>query len=60
MSQQSNAPIKNQNEIQIRLVDTSTVCAELQLRIDEINAVVRRLEEAKSVSQETMQLEVSI
>jgi hypothetical protein len=60
MNTQGAEPIEKGAKIRIRTVDPSTVSTELQLRLEEIRATVRRLEEAKTVSQETMQLEVSI
>jgi hypothetical protein len=60
MSFPSDEPVKNGNEIQIRPVEPAAASAELQVRLEEIDTAVRRLEEAKAVSQDTMQLEVSI
>jgi hypothetical protein len=51
---------KKERTIEIRPVDPATVSAELQLRLEELKATHNRLEAAKVVSQETMQLEVSI
>ncbi|MCI0640636.1 MAG: hypothetical protein L0Y72_07145 [Gemmataceae bacterium] len=42
-------------ELPLRQID-----AELRLRYDEIKKALSRLEEAKAVSQETLQLEVSV
>ena len=60
MSQQSNEPTKNELRIEIRPVALEAATAELQKRVAETQAAIRRLEEAKAVSQETMKLEVSV
>ncbi len=60
MSQESNEPTKNELRIEIRPVELETATVELQKRLAETQAAVRRLEEAKAVSQETMKLEVSV
>jgi hypothetical protein len=46
--------------IQIFPVELAAAIAELQQRLGEIQAAVRRLEESKVVSQETMQLQVDV
>jgi len=60
MNQKSNEPTKNELRIEIRHVELETATVELQKRLAEIQAAVRRLEKAKTVSQETMNLEVSV
>ena len=60
MSQESNEPTKDKLRIEIRPIALETANMELQKRLAETQAAVRRLEEAKVVSQETMNLEVSV
>src|SRR4051794_12973673 len=55
-----NEPTKNELRIEIRPVELATATVELQKRLAETQATVRRLEEAKIVSQETMKIEVSV
>jgi hypothetical protein len=60
MSCQGDQPMKNDPQIQIPTHEIERAVAELRQRLAEIQTAVRRLEEAKVVSQETMQKEVSI
>ena len=60
MNSQATDPVRKEAKLPIRQLDPATASAELQLRLEEVKTIVARLEEAKVVSQETMQREVSI
>ena len=60
MQHQIETTAGKERQIPIRIVEPAAVAAELQLRLEEVKASVERLEKAKDVSQETLQLEVSI
>jgi len=60
MSRQGDEPVKKELQIKIHPIELATTTAELQQRLAEIEAAGRRVEEAKVVSQVTMNPELSI
>lgn len=54
---QNQEQVESESEIEVRQIDPLVAAAELRLRAAEVNAMIASLEEAKIVTQETLQIE---
>jgi hypothetical protein len=57
---QIDAQAESENQIEIRQIDALVAAAELRLRAAEVNSMIASLDEAKVVTQETLQIEFRI